>query len=204
MFPKLIETIKTLERFETISTERKTVLQSLVDVIQSKINHNQTLNLNFICTHNSRRSHLAQIWAQTAAAYYSIPNVFCYSGGTEKSALFPKVVETLANQGFEIIQISEGINPIYGIKCSENALPIIGFSKTHDHLLNPKTKFVAILTCSQADEGCPFIGGAEKRIPIRYDDPGISDGTAEQAQVYAKRSLEIAIEMFYIFSQINS
>lgn len=204
MFPKLIEILEKVQRFETISTERKAVLQPLVDHIQGKINQKQTVNLNFICTHNSRRSHLAQIWAQTAALHYSIPQVFCYSGGTEETALFPKVAETLANQGFEIMQISEGNNPVYGIKCSENALPIIGFSKTHDHPLNPKTEFAAIMTCSEADEGCPFIAGAEKRIPITYNDPKISDGTSEQAQVYVNRSLEIASEMFYIFSQINS
>lgn len=89
MFPKLIETIKTLQRFETISTERKTVLQPLVDVIQSKINHNQTLNLNFICTHNSRRSHLAQIWVKTAAAYYSQMS-FVIPVEQKKALYFPK------------------------------------------------------------------------------------------------------------------
>ena len=59
------------------------------------------------------------------------------------------------------------------------------------------------MTCSQADGGCPFIAGAEKRIPITFEDPKNSDNTPEQAQVYAERSLQIATEMFYVFSKIS-
>lgn len=85
----------------------------------------------------------------------------------------------MVNQGFEIIQIAENSNPIYAIKFSKNTLPIIGFSKKYDHPFNPKSEFDAILTCSRADGGCPFIAGAEKRISITYEDPKISDGIAE-------------------------
>src|SRR6187399_134299 len=100
--------IKTLESLKTatISDERKAVLQPLTDYIQSKVNMNETVRLNFICTHNSRRSHLSQVWAQTMAFHFGIKNVFCYSGGTEATAMFPKVAETLENQGFQIQQLS--------------------------------------------------------------------------------------------------
>ena len=197
--------LKTVEQFhfENISNDSKNILQPLIDYIQGKVNSKKRVNLNFICTHNSRRSHLAQIWAQFAAAYYTIPNLNCYSGGTEKTALFPKVAETLENQGFQILKIADNINPIYAIKFDENSLPIIGFSKKYDDPFNPVSNFAAIMTCSQADEGCPFIAGAEKRIPITYDDPKISDGTIEQTEVYQQRSIEIATEMMYVFSQIQ-
>lgn len=197
--------LKTVEQFhfENISNDRKNNLQPLIDYIQGKVNSKKPVNLNFICTHNSRRSHLAQVWAQFAAAYYNIPNVNCYSGGTEETALFPKVAETLEKQGFQILKIADSINPIYAIKFDENCLPIIGFSKKYDDPFNPVSNFVAILTCSQADEGCPFISGAEKRIPITYEDPKVSDGTAEQTEVYKQRSFQIATEMMYIFSQIT-
>lgn len=197
--------LKTVEQFhfENISNDRKNILQPLIDYIQGKVNSKKPVNLNFICTHNSRRSHLSQVWAQTSASFYNIDNVHCYSGGTEKTALFPKVAETLENQGFQILKIADNINPIYAIKFDENSLPIIGFSKKYDDPFNPVSNFVAILTCSQADEGCPFIAGAEKRIPITYDDPKISDGTTNQTEVYQQRSIEIATEMMYIFSQIQ-
>lgn len=204
MYKSLADTIKGIIDFRTVDLERKTILQPLIDYIQQKANSGADINLNFICTHNSRRSHLAQVWAQVASAYFNIPNVHCYSGGTEETSLFPKVAETLTNQGFTIFKIAETNNPVYAIKYGDNALPIIGFSKQYDSPFNPASAFVAIMTCSQADGGCPFIAGAEKRIPITFEDPKISDGSPEQAQVYAESSLQIATEMFYVFSMIKS
>lgn len=202
LFPEIENLVNTLN-FESISAERKIILQPLVDFIQNKTISNQEIRLNLICTHNSRRSHLSQVWAQTAAAYYTIKNVFCYSGGTEATALFPMAAKTLAKQGFQIKTIAEGSNPVYAIKYNENAHPVIGFSKTYDDEFNPQSEFAAILTCSSADQGCPFIAGAEKRIPITFEDPKAFDNTPQQAEKYEERSVQIATEMFYVFSQIK-
>ncbi|MGV0827850.1 arsenate-mycothiol transferase ArsC [Empedobacter brevis] len=202
MYPLISATIAQL-KLQSVSEARKKTLQPLIDIIQEKVNRQDTINLTFICTHNSRRSHLAQVWAQTAAACFNIPHVCCYSGGTEETALFPKVAETLSRQGFTISGIADTHNPVYAIKYDDNALPVIGFSKKYDHSFNPVAAFIAVMTCSQADSGCPFIAGAEKRIPITYDDPKMSDHTPEQTKVYEERSLQIAAEMIYVFSQIN-
>ena len=202
LFPEIKNTINTFN-FETISEERSSILQPLIDFIQFKVETNSQVRLNLICTHNSRRSHLSQVWAQTAAAHFNIKNVYCYSGGTEATAMFPLVSKTLAKQGFQIKIISEGNNPIYSIKFSENEHPVIGFSKTFDNDFNPKSEFAAIMTCSSADKGCPFIAGAEKRIPITFEDPKAFDNTPQQAEKYEERSLQIANEMFYVFSKIK-
>ncbi|AQX07867.1 protein-tyrosine-phosphatase [Elizabethkingia ursingii] len=204
MYEKLSATIQKLNWRELGSEERKKTLQPLVDFIQQKVDSKQKVNLNFICTHNSRRSHLSQIWAQVASEYFNIMNVNCFSGGTEETAVYSKVIETLSNQGFNIFKIADGVNSVYAVKYGENVLPIIGFSKKYDSEFNPLSEFVAIMTCSQADGGCPFIAGAEKRIPITFEDPKVSDNTPEQTQVYLERSIEIATEMFYVFSQIKS
>ena len=188
---------------ERISEERKIILQPLIEFISSKISKNEEVILNFICTHNSRRSHLSQIWAQTMAYYYQIENVFCYSGGTEATAMFPKVVETLANQGFEILKLSETENPVYAVKFAENEHAVICFSKKYDDDFNPMSTFAAILTCDSADENCPIVYGAEARIPIKYEDPKKSDGTPEMNETYFNRSLEIATEMKFVFENLR-
>jgi len=187
----------------SIMAERKQTLSPLVDYIQEKVDDEKPIRLNFICTHNSRRSHLSQLWAQTMAHHFGIKSVNCYSGGTEATALFPMVASTLANTGFEVKTLSEGKNPVYSIKFSENEHPVIGFSKRMDDDFNPKSDFAAIMTCSQADDGCPFVPGAEKRIPITYEDPKAFDNTPQQTKKYSERSKQIATEMFYIFSQIK-
>jgi len=201
MIPDISNQIDALSKF-VIPDERKIVLQPLVDYIQDKIVQNQEVRLNFICTHNSRRSHLSQIWAQTMAFNFGIQNVFCYSGGTQATALFSKVGETLANQGFQIQQLSEGKNPVYAVKYNEDEAALICFSKTFDNSFNPNSQFAAVMTCSAADEGCPFIVGAEKRLPIRYDDPKVFDGTDVVNEKYTEKSMEIGAEMYFVFSKI--
>jgi arsenate reductase len=202
MLENLSKTIATISKI-SVSNERKEILQPLIEYIQDKVNSNEEIRLNFICTHNSRRSHLSQVWAQTMAFHFGIQNIFCYSGGTEATAMFPKVGETLVNQGFEIQKLSEEKNPVYSVKFDENQFALICFSKTFDDVFNPNSGFAAIMTCSSADEGCPFIAGAEKRFPIRYDDPKVFDGTDLMNVKYAERSIEIASEMYCIFSQLK-
>ena len=199
----LKKTLQTISE-APVSQQRHEILQPLVDFIQSKVSQGKTIRLNFICTHNSRRSHLSQIWAQTMAFHFGVKDVFCYSGGTEATAMFPKVAETLTNQGFAILKLSQESNPVYAVKYNENEPAIICFSKKFDDDFNPIGEFAAIMTCSSADEGCPFIAGAEKRLPIRYDDPKAFDGTDFMNAKYAERSLEIAAEMYYVFSSVKS
>ncbi len=203
LFLEIERTIKELNP-QSVSEERKVILRPLIDFIQSKVSQGQEVRINFICTHNSRRSHLGQVWAQALAYHFNIKNVFCYSGGTVATALFPMVVKTLRNSGFEIKILSEGNNQVYSIKYAENKHPIIGFSKKMDDDFNPKSEFAAIMTCDSAEEACPYVPGAEKRISITFEDPKIFDNTPQRVEKYSERSLQIATELFYVFSQINS
>ncbi|MGJ5640847.1 protein-tyrosine-phosphatase [Formosa sp. S-31] len=196
---KLISNLDT----NSISETRKETLQPLIDFIQEKHANGETIRLNFICTHNSRRSHLSQIWAQTLAEYYNIKNVDSYSGGTEATALFPKVAETLINQGFKIQKLSESKNPVYAVKFASNDHSVICFSKRLDDDFNPKSDFAAIMTCDSANEACPVVSGAACRIPVTFEDPKAFDGTPQQAEKYAERSLQIATELKYVFSNIK-
>ena len=193
-----IETLKISE----ISEERLAILDPIVTHISEEIKANKAINLNFICTHNSRRSHLSQVWAQTIAKFYNISNVYCFSGGTEVTAMFPSSGIALQDAGFLVKKLTDSKNPIYSISSDENALPILGFSKRYDDDFNPKNDFTAILTCSSADKDCPYIPGANKRIALTYEDPKAFDNTPQQREMYAARSKQIATEMKYIFSKV--
>jgi arsenate reductase (thioredoxin) len=194
-------TIKSLD-ITSVSAERKQILLPLIQYIQDKVHNNQAVLLHFICTHNSRRSHLAQIWAQTMAQAFNIKQVICYSGGTEITDVYSKIIETLKLQGFTINQMANGNNPIYAIKYSNYAHPIIAFSKKIDDSYNPDVDFAAIMTCNSAAETCPIIYGALKRIAITYEDPKAYDNTLQQTEKYLERSMQIATEMLYVFSNI--
>ena len=200
LFKGLETTIASLDT-KTITTDRKAILQHLVDYLNAKVAKNEPIQLNFICTHNSRRSHLSQIWAQALAHYFGLEKVHCYSGGTEATAMFTKVAETLTKQGFAIQKLSENANPVYAVKYAENEHPLICFSKTYDSEFNPKS-CGAIMTCDSANEACPMVLGAEGRFPITYEDPKAFDGTPLQTEKYLERSIQIATELFWVFSHV--
>lgn len=202
IFPEILSNIQSFSE-AAISAERKEVLKGLVDYIQSKKINNESVRLNFICTHNSRRSHLSQVWAQTMAYHFNVTSVYCYSGGTEATAMFPKAVETLLKQGFKIEKLSEGQNPVYAVKYADNEAAVVCFSKKYSDSFNPHNAFGAVVTCNSADEACPIVLGAEARFPIKYEDPKAFDNTPLQSQMYAERSLEIAQELWWVFSQVK-
>jgi arsenate reductase len=190
-------------KYEAIADERKSLLEEFAEYISSKITTGEKVKLNFICTHNSRRSHLSQIWAQTAAYYYGIPNVECYSGGTEATAFNERAVKSIEDAGFLIARNGEPNNHTYYVHYSEDSKPIQCFSKKYDDSFNPQKDFAAIMTCSDADEKCPVILGADKRFPIRYEDPKAFDGTEWEVEKYAARCKQIATEMLYVFSKVK-
>jgi len=192
-----VETAMTL----TISEDRKHILQVLIEYIQKKLDAGQDVNLNFICTHNSRRSQFSQIWAQTAADYFGV-TARCFSGGVEVTAFNERAVASVKRSGFRVSKKGEE-NPKYFVSHSDDCDPIVTFSKLFDDPINRSERFAAVMTCSHADENCPFIPGTESRIPVRYEDPKAFDDTPEEAIKYDERSMQIASEMFYVFSEID-
>jgi len=190
--------------FVLIPNERKVQLQKLSALVDSATTMGESLNMVFICTHNSRRSHMSQLWAQAAAYYYGIAGVYCYSGGTEVTAFNHRSVRALGKAGFNIEQNDSTANPVYMVRYAEGAEVVKCFSKKYDDGFNPGYNFIAIMTCSQADQSCPLVHGATTRISISYDDPKLADITAEEESKYDERCRQIAIEMFYMFSQVNT
>lgn len=190
-----------IQEEELIPEARKELLQRLSAYVDSKRSADR-IALNFICTHNSRRSHLAQIWAATAAYYYGVQGVQTFSGGTEATAFNPRAVAAMQRAGFQI-DASEGDNPIYSVSYATDADTLQCFSKVYDHDSNPQAQFAAIMTCSDADENCPFIPGVDLRLALTYEDPKLADDTPEETARYDERVRQIGREIFYAFRQIN-
>jgi arsenate reductase (thioredoxin) len=190
------------EQFSQIQEDRKRLLQNLSAYIQKKKNNNEPIHLIYICTHNSRRSHFGQVWAAVAAAYYGVQDVHTYSGGTETTAFNPNAIQALRTTGFQITGDTSHSNPHYTVSFGDS-LSTNCFSKVFDDQTNPNTGFAAIMTCSHAEQNCPFVPGTELRVGITYDDPKEFDGTDKQDTKYLERSNQIALECLYVFSLIN-
>ncbi len=192
------------KEFDQIPVERQLALKKVALFIRSKIQAKETPQLTFICTHNSRRSHMSQIWAQTAASYYDVAGVKTFSGGVESTACNERTVAALTRAGFTITNSTPGDkNPIFLVKYSEQAEPTRAFSKIYSAEGNPKDNFVALMTCDHADKNCPVVAGSVLRVAIPFVDPKVADNTPAEAATYDERCHQIAREMFFLMKQVN-
>jgi hypothetical protein len=184
--------------FDGIPVERRATLQELARVIERHLAAGFTARLVFICTHNSRRSQMCQVWAQTAADRYRLQGVTAYSGGTETAAFDPRAVAALRRAGFRIDVAGDRVNPVCRVRYSAGVEPIECLSKRYDQPPNPTGGFCAVMTCSEADHDCPVVLGADDRVSLPYDDPKQFDGTDQESALYDERCRQIAREMLYV------
>lgn len=198
-FHELAQTLLDNAKSYSPHKTRAAALQNLSQYIKEKLAENKPVRLNFICTHNSRRSHFGQVMAQVLASHLNMPNVETYSGGTEATAFHPHAVAALQSLGVRIEKMDDTQNPRYRIITGDTTVE--AFSKVYSHEPNPAGTFAAIMVCSSADAGCPVVPGAEKRISLPFEDPKVSDGTPEQAVTYRERALQIGTELAWAFSR---
>lgn len=203
LIDKLKETaVHLINQEGLISEERRALLDELSIYISGKLKARHLVDLLFICTHNSRRSHMAQLWAKAASVYYNISGINTFSGGTQVTAFNKNAVNSLRKAGFKITLEKDGNNPKYMVQYAKNGMPQVCFSKLYDNKKNPQSEFVAVMTCSHADESCPVISGAYYRTTISYEDPKKFDGSAQVEAAYEQTSAEIGREMFYAFKKV--
>lgn len=187
-----------------IPPDRRETLASISAYIAERVGSGESAHLTFICTHNARRSQMAQVLAQTAARFFGVPRVCAFSGGTEASAFAPPAVSAIERAGFQIDWHAQADNLVYVVHAGNGLPPIRAYSKTFQDPANPGDGFCAVMTCSSADRDCPVITGADKRVLLPYEDPGSSDGTGLETDVYDDRCREICREMIWLFARIGA
>jgi hypothetical protein len=187
----------------SVSSERKEVLNAIAADVSATLQAGKPADMTFICTHNSRRSHMSQIWAATAAYYYGLDNVHAFSGGTQATACNCRTVAAMRRVGFDIQDATTGDNPVYLVRYASDRPVIRAYSKLYNADGNPKRDFIALMTCSVADKSCPVVEGAASRYAIHYVDPRLCDDLPTETAAYNERCREIAGEMFYIMSEVR-
>jgi arsenate reductase len=192
-----------IQCFDEIPAERKLLLNKLTSYIQVNQNEGKESSLMFICTHNSRRSHFGQILCALAAEFYQIPAIHTFSAGTEVTAFHPNAISALRSIGMDIQTTKMTENPQYVVQFNATR-SMAAFSKLIEDDVNPKKNFAAIMTCTHAEQNCPFVVGADFRLGLPFEDPKAFDGTAQETQMYLTRVQQMAKELFYVFSQLNA
>lgn len=142
-----------------------------------------TLTLLFVCTHNSRRSQLAEAWAHLI--FSKEPGIRVASSGTERTQCHPHTVEALEADRWAVRELQPGSYHI-----ERDGVSTTLYSKSLDEF-SVTSPTIAFMTCAEADEACPAILGAVARFPWRYEDPKRADGSPEALTTYIETSRAI-------------
>lgn len=194
--------VKTLEG-QLISEERKALLNSVVEYIVNNAQASKVSHLVFVCTHNSRRSQMAQFWAHYLSDHYGL-RINAYSGGTEVTALAPQAAKVIEELGINYtVDHKSSSNPTYQFKMDPGNKDIELYSKLFTEITESLTAFASLMCCAQAEESCPFVPGTELRISLNYQDPKRADGTANEAAAYHNCLILIGSEINYILSEVK-
>ncbi len=185
---------------KSIPQHRQVILKNVINYVVKK---QAKCGLIFVCTHNSRRSQMAQSWSFIISRNFGLHEVRSFSAGTEVTAFNERALEALSRAGVLLEQVSEGENPQYRIHSSDDARTLLTYSKLIEDQINPVANFATIMTCSTADDNCPVIAEADERISLRYSDPKADDDTPEEEKSYDERCFQIASELYYVYSEVK-
>jgi arsenate reductase (thioredoxin) len=186
---------------ENIPQHRQVILKDLINYVVKK---KAKCGLMYVCTHNSRRSQLAQSWSFIISRNFGFHDVRSFSAGTEVTAFNERALEALSRAGVLLEQVTDDEeNPQYRIHSSDDARTLLTYSKLIEDSINPVNNFATIMTCSTADDSCPIIEEADERIPLRFADPKAADGTPEEEKTYDERCFQIATELMYAFNEVK-
>ncbi|MCA2979836.1 MAG: protein-tyrosine-phosphatase [Myxococcaceae bacterium] len=175
-------------------------LSALVEALRRERSRGGSLDVVFVCTHNSRRSHMAQLLGAVAARRANVA-ARTFSAGTEATAFNPRAVAALVRAGFDIPP-ADGPNPRYQVRWSPTAPPLEAFSKALGDPSLPSAGFVAVMTCTQADAACPLVKGAVARVAVPYEDPKVADGTPAEAGRYDERVEQLGRDLAWVFREV--
>ncbi|MHB9117715.1 MAG: arsenate reductase (thioredoxin) [Burkholderiales bacterium] len=121
------------------------------------------INLLFLCTGNSCRSQMAEGWAKRLGG----PGIHVESAGIEAHGKNPRAIAVMAEAGVDISGQES--------------------TKVSDDML--RNADILVTVCGHADEHCPVVPGAVKKIHWPLSDPAKATGTEEEimAQFRATR-----------------
>ena len=175
--------------FGLVETDRRLRLDAIASYVRSKVRQQRAASLLFLGRHNSRRSHLAQVWAQTVAAWCEVGVVISYSAGVQPTRLAPAAVDALRRAGF-VVDLGQDPSTAK-VSFRADAPPMICYAKDYEALQVPQRNWCAVSVDAGVAAGFPALDEAEERVVLPLEDP---DDDALCARV--------ARDLLYAFTQV--
>lgn len=204
LYPILNEYVRDFPKeFRKIPEDRRYRLNEIAYYLEEQEVSNAPWQLIFISTNQTSVSQMAQVWSKVAAYYFGFPKFQSFSGGINPLEISMNSIVTMEKAGFIVYKSDIGGIDVYRVKYSYNLKPIVAFPKKIRHLKNPGDNFMAVLVDENADINITKIKGTYNRLLLNYNDPVGYEGSDLEDQIYEESCRKVAVEMFYVFSQLR-
>ncbi len=204
LYPILNEYVKDFPKeFRKIPEDRRYRLNEIVYFLEEQQERKAPWQVTFISTNQSSVSHMTQVWSKVAAFYFGMAKYQSFSAGIKPEPISTNTILAMEKAGFIVYKTEVGGMDVYRVKYSYNLEPIVVFPKKLNYVKNPFDNFMAVFVDENADMNTQNIKGTYNRLLLNYNDPVGYSGSGLEDQIYDKSCKQIAVEMFYVFSQLR-
>lgn len=158
-------------------------------------------NVVFHCTENAFRSQASQVFLQTLCYAKRFKRINSFSAGKTSTEVSPMLIAYLSKIGYRITSADKNGVVVYEVKFSDDAEPVILFSKTTTDKSLPAKDVISVIVCNSKKEiDCKDIQTASAlsfQLPFEKIVEADAEGKAHQTLK------NIATEMLYVTKKKN-
>ncbi len=204
LYPILNEYIRNFPKeLRKIPEERRYRLNEIVYFLEDQQQNRAPWQVTFISSNESAAGQMALAWSRAAAYYFGFTDFTPNSGGMVPEQIPVSAILSLEKAGFIIYKAPIGGIDVYRVKYTYNLEPLVMFPKKIDHVKNPANSFMAVVLDSNAELNIKNIRGTYNRLFLEYEDPSGYVGSDMEKEKFDELCRQVAVEMFYVFSQLR-
>lgn len=152
-------------------------------------------NIIFYCSENSFRSQVSQVFLQTLCFARKHKKVKAFSAGLIANEIDSKLIIYLSKIGYKISKTDKDGKSAYEVRYSDNANPIILYSKTITDPSLPKKEVAAVIVCDvQVETDCSNLKTEFTPLYMAFPKVIATDSDTKVEEIVNN----IATEMLYV------
>lgn len=199
LYPELETYFRAIEAMKFKKDQLSTLENLRYNINSSDMDH-LDWNCIFYCTENSFRSQASQVFLETLCYSKKHKKVKAYSAGINSGDINPQLITYLSKIGYKISKVAKAGKTVYEVRYSDNAAPILLFSKTITDNSLPTKEVTPVIVCNRLTEPiCDNLKIEAKALELPFPNAGHTD-----SEVKIEATLKsIATAMQYVTEKRN-
>jgi len=194
LYPELESYFKSIDE-KNYNKEHLNALENLKSNINFSSMDYPDYNVIFYCTENSFRSQASQVLLQTMCFARKFKKVKAFSAGITASEINPRLISYLSKIGYRITKSEKDGKQVFEVRFSDNASPIILFSKASADASLPEKDIAPVIVCDvKTETDCSNLKTESTPFYMAFPNVTAADSDEKIEEIVKN----IAVEVLYI------